>query len=515
MADLAKVKRNIQRMIDQNAPEADIDAYVASEGTTPEELRAPVQQQQDKVAPYGLSGLVIGQQEQQPRNLLGKIDDAVRMFATGATLGFGDKLAAGVDSALGQGNYEGNLAENRAMTEGANERLGIMGPVMEIGGSILPAAKAAQIGATATRLPGLIGKFGGMAIDGAGMGALQAAGHDTNVGEGAAFGAAFGAAGQGVGAILSKALAKAKKVLTPEQIKDVANAAYQKADEAGVIFTPEAIHRLRGDIYNEFANFGFHPQNQPGAAVAYEELARLAEGGNVSLKGMDTARKVASGGFIPANPSNNALIGKVIDKIDEFTASAGPNDILAGDVQAGTSALKEARDYWSRSRKSELVDELLTKAGLRAGSTGSGGNIENASRQNLRKILDSKKMSRGFSADEKEALKKAILGSATQNTLRLAGKLSPQGNGLMMALLGMGSVAAPHIALPAAAVGFGSKKAAEAMTRSNVSQLQKLILAGGKKEAIQKTLSPEKQKAIELLTRALMMSGTTAAIGAN
>ena len=40
MADLAQVKRNIQRMIDQNAPEADIDAYVASEGTTPEELRS-------------------------------------------------------------------------------------------------------------------------------------------------------------------------------------------------------------------------------------------------------------------------------------------------------------------------------------------------------------------------------------------------------------------------------------------------------------------------------------------
>lgn len=37
--DLAKVKRNIQRMIDQNAPESDIDAYVASEGTTPEQLR--------------------------------------------------------------------------------------------------------------------------------------------------------------------------------------------------------------------------------------------------------------------------------------------------------------------------------------------------------------------------------------------------------------------------------------------------------------------------------------------
>lgn len=40
MADIAKVKRNIKKMIDQGAPESDIDAYVASEGTTPEELQA-------------------------------------------------------------------------------------------------------------------------------------------------------------------------------------------------------------------------------------------------------------------------------------------------------------------------------------------------------------------------------------------------------------------------------------------------------------------------------------------
>ena len=40
MADLDKVKRNISKMIDQNAPESDIDAYVASEGTSPDQLRA-------------------------------------------------------------------------------------------------------------------------------------------------------------------------------------------------------------------------------------------------------------------------------------------------------------------------------------------------------------------------------------------------------------------------------------------------------------------------------------------
>jgi hypothetical protein len=40
MADIGRVKRNIQKMIDLGAPETDIDAYVAEEGLTAEQLRA-------------------------------------------------------------------------------------------------------------------------------------------------------------------------------------------------------------------------------------------------------------------------------------------------------------------------------------------------------------------------------------------------------------------------------------------------------------------------------------------
>lgn len=39
MADIARIKSNIGKMIAQNAPESDIDEYVASEGLTPEALR--------------------------------------------------------------------------------------------------------------------------------------------------------------------------------------------------------------------------------------------------------------------------------------------------------------------------------------------------------------------------------------------------------------------------------------------------------------------------------------------
>ena len=87
MADIAKVKRNIQRMIDQNAPESDIDAYVASEGTTPEELRGATSFDPASVA---LPNVPIGAQEEQALPWYTPITSA-----PGNALDLGKALASG------------------------------------------------------------------------------------------------------------------------------------------------------------------------------------------------------------------------------------------------------------------------------------------------------------------------------------------------------------------------------------------------------------------------------------
>lgn len=51
MADIARIKRNIQKMIDQDAPETDIDSYVASEGISIAELQGEVPVEPTSIAP--------------------------------------------------------------------------------------------------------------------------------------------------------------------------------------------------------------------------------------------------------------------------------------------------------------------------------------------------------------------------------------------------------------------------------------------------------------------------------
>jgi hypothetical protein len=518
MADIDKVKRNIQRMIDQGAPETDIDAYVSSEGVSLDQLQGksakPSFTQQALEAAQALTPMGIGKELygaiRDPQKAMQTADDSVRLLANGGTLGF-------LDKALGK--------DERAKTNDARQRQGVRGMATEVVGSMVPMTAAAKMGLTAANIPGAVGKYAGPTLEGMGWGGATAYGNDQPAAQGMLIGGAGGLAAQVAGGVINKgysAFSPAPKQMSAEELKAAGTAAFQKADDAGAVYSPEAIARLRDTVKNDYAEFGFHPTNQPGAGVAYDELARLAEGGNVNTKGLQSARRIASGGYNPTNPSNNSLIGKTTGRIDEFMANAGPGDVIAGDSQAASAAMKEGNDYWSRLKKLEKVQELLGRAELNAGSSGSGGNVGNATRQQLKRILTDKKMMRGFTKDELDLTRKAVLGTKTQNALRAIGAMSPAGNGLgkMIWGAGMGGAAASGVGvLPLAGAAAlagatsGAKYLAPKLGERTVSQLERVIAGGGSKSALEGAkMSPAAQKQIRDFLRALVLGGTTAAV---
>lgn len=320
---------------------------------------------------------------------------------------------------------------------------------------------------------------------GAGEGAIYGALYGAGEGEGledravsALKGAGVGGTVGGVtGAIGRIGAGKIADDATPslEQLREAGELAYKAADQAGVVFTPAAMDKLKTDLTSQFADFGYLPSQQPGAAAALSEIDRVAQG-NVTLKGLDAIRKAANNAYIPGNKPNNALLRKIIDGIDGLVASPTADDILMGDPQAGKMALDEARGLWSRASKTERVEKAIEKAELRAASTGSGGNVDNAVRQNLRRIVENP---RGFSDDEVAALTKVVRGTKTQNALRLAGKLSPSGNGLMAALGIGGTMINPAVGV-ASLGGMAAKSLADGMTTKNSAVARALIRSGGK-----------------------------------
>jgi hypothetical protein len=118
MADLDRIKRNVSKMAAQNAPESDIDGYIASEGVTVDDVR---------------------NYKAQPQNPFTFARDAVESGQVEAPKGFQDRMAQdyekfrqGTEKAT-ENNYSLPEQGARAGVKGASLALNTIGNVIGSG----------------------------------------------------------------------------------------------------------------------------------------------------------------------------------------------------------------------------------------------------------------------------------------------------------------------------------------------------------------------------------------------
>jgi hypothetical protein len=333
-------------------------------------------------------------------------------------------------------------------------------------------------GGAAARLPGIAGKAGqvvratGRAID------------PVSVVTRAATGIAD--------VTLPKGASKLNDVPTGDELKAASHAAYKRADDAGVIVAQPALRQLHSQVMDDLTEFGYDADLHPRIKTALGKIEKLAndadEAGNpihATLKGLDTTRKVVKSAGDSLVKGEQALAGKIAERIDDLVARLDqPGNALMGDAAKGAEAIKEARALWHQQSKAQLIDNAIKGAELRAATTGSGGNVENAIRQELRKLLTNRKTARAFNREEKAAILRAASGSTAQNMMRHLGKLAP--SGIVSAGLGggIGATIGTAVGMPMAgmvavpALGAIAKAASDRGTRLSAEALHKAALGG-------------------------------------
>jgi hypothetical protein len=290
---------------------------------------------------------------------------------------------------------------------------------------------------------------------------------------------------------LPKGASKLKDVPTGDELKAASHAAYKKADDAGIVVAQPALRQLHSQVVDDLTEFGYDADLHPRIKTALGKIEKLAsdadEAGNpihATLKGLDTTRQVVKAAGDSLVKGEQALAGKITERIDDLIARLDqPGNTIMGDAAKGSEAIKEARALWHQQSKAHLIDSAIEGAKLRAASTGSGANVENAIRQELRKLLTNRKTARAFSKEEKNAIMRVIRGSASQNVLRGIGKMAP--SGIVSGGLSAGASAAifspvlgPAGAAVLPAAGFAAKQAADRGTRLQAEALHKAALGG-------------------------------------
>lgn len=429
---------------------------------------------------------------------LNDINDNMRLAANGISLGF-------LDKALGP--------EARAQTDAARERQGWTGMASEVAGSFAPAGALLRAGATATRLPGAIGKYAGLPLDGAAFGAAQAYGNDQDVATGAAIGGGLGA----LGGVLGKAVDSGYRGLAPraaakssEALRDASSVGYTDAKRAGLVFAPDAFERSIDDaaaITNEMGVGGtlsditdeLFPkssrlisklQDKRGATPTLEDVEKLKRALSKAGKGLDADAAV-----------NKQLAGTFKDMID----TAAPSDFIAGDVNLGISGIQKGRDLWGKAAKTERLEKALTNAKDRVGANYTQAGLLTALRQEVKAIKKAPDFKRSWTPNEQKIIEQLVRGRSVENAARLAGLFAPRGP-VTGAVLGATAYANPLVGAALTGAGMGGRALATKLGTNRFADLLNEVQGVSSPK-----LSPAAQERIRAMVRALMAGGTTVA----
>lgn len=266
------------------------------------------------------------------------------------------------------------------------------------------------------------------------------------------------------------------KLPTPEidDLYATKAAAYKTVDQLGARYSAESVDNLYTDMIRRAENLS--PERHP---LAYSTLVDLEKKGPqaLSLTQLDQLRQVIRLDLVDSGSRAEAEFGRrFISAIDDFIDNATPASISGVTGQTADYAIRTARKANTVLRKSERLQDAMEAARLSAAASGSGGNIDNAIRQQLVRIV---KDPQTFTKAEIAQMEAIIMGGGKiQDVLRKLGKLSPSGSGLMAALGIGGTMANPAAAL-IPAVGIAAKAVSDRATQNGVQNLTNVVRSGG------------------------------------
>lgn len=237
---------------------------------------------------------------------------------------------------------------------------------------------------------------------------------------------------------LNAAAALAEKALpvktirpTIEQIKAQKDAAYQASEAAGVNISGESMKTLGRDARQSVTGLHYDPAANLHVKRALSLVTGKA-GKPMTLGELDAMRQnVRDIGYTRTGADavpkrEQAMIGNIVDTIDEHLTNLQPADVLAGDSEAGVSALKNARSLYQKGAKSETIDSAIENARSRSQQREGATSYGQALRQEFARIANNKNQMRRFSPDEQAAITEVANGTVTRRTLQFIARFAPR-----------------------------------------------------------------------------------------
>lgn len=289
---------------------------------------------------------------------------------------------------------------------------------------------------------------------------------------------------------------------TTEELKATAGKLYQFADDSGVSFKKNAFQSFATKTAAELRKEGVDPTLTPKAEAALRRL-ESASTQPITISELERLRRVALISAMSPDAADRNFGGQLIQRIDDFIENATPSQFRVQDPKA-LDALKEARQLWKQSKKSQILENLFDVAELRAETNFTQSGMEQALRSRLTNLAVNEKLMRSFSKTEQQAIRDAAKGGSLQNFFRYVGKLAPTSvipaaGGFYMGQQIFGPETGAITAAVPAAAGAISRNLATSQGLQRYSDLEKMLRLGRQPRTPVSTKAP-------VITRGLISS---------
>ena len=306
------------------------------------------------------------------------------------------------------------------------------------------------------------------------------------------------------GNVAGGARATAARLETPSSadLRTQAQNAYRQADDAGVVFRPQAYTQFVDDVRQLMNREGFTaapvpgtPQANPNIATAMARIEAAATNGQpMTFDALDRLRRDAGAARMSRNPdgspnNNERRLGlRLSQAIDTFTLRPPPGAIAGGDHAQAAQAITDARRNWARMSKSEEIEDAVQRARI-SSPAAEGGKIDEAIRTQfagLTREIDNG-WHPGFTEAEVANIRRVAEGRAGSDILRMVSQLKPgtsAGSVIRTAAqLAAGTAAAGGpmglaLAVPTMAAGYGARAGRNALAELNAANLAAGIRRG-------------------------------------
>ena len=269
-----------------------------------------------------------------------------------------------------------------------------------------------------------------------------------------------------------------EQALSTQALDRIATDRYDQLQKSGVQLKTDEFVGAMDDIAKGLRQEGYTPKAFPKVAGAIEELTSTAQPKDWTE--LQALRKMIRSGQKSIEPEERRMSSILLDEYDNYLMTVPKDSIASGDMKNAGQLWSEARNAYSRMKKSEVFEDMLNEAKLDKSKFTQSGE-ENSLAKQLRQLAKNDKKMRLFTKDEQDAIEQAAKGGNVQNMLKFFGRFAP--TGVVPVGLSVGTTAlAPMIGIPLTIGAAGSRGLATNMRRGSVEDLANMMRYGGTPE---------------------------------